>query len=709
VNLRAPEQLLDELDPEQRAVATSLSGPVCVLAGAGTGKTRAITHRIAYGVHAGVFDPRQLLAVTFTTRAAGEMRTRLARLGVEGAQARTFHSAALRQLRFFWPQVYGGEVPRLVESKLGLIAEAARACRLPQRVDQAELKDLAAEIEWCKVSNVRPDDYSGIATRRGRAVASFDHETVSRIFAAYEQTKRERGHIDMEDVLLCTAAMLADDDRVAARVRQQYRWFVVDEFQDVSPIQQALLDLWLGGRDEICVVGDPAQTIYSFAGASADHLTGFRRRHPDADLIRLVRNYRSTPQVLEVANGLLRAATDVGERAALQAQRPAGPTVDFSEHPDEVDEAEAVAAAVLEARDSGVPLRDMAVLFRINAQSEAFEEALSARSVPYVLRGAERFFERPEVRKAVTLLRGAARGATGPAPAGPGERAASDVTLSDVTLVDEVTAVISGLGWTSAPPAGGGAARTRWESLDALRGVAEDLSSTRPHAGLPEFVAEMDRRAAAQHAPVADGVTLASMHAAKGLEWPVVFVVGVQEGTVPIVYADTTAAVHEERRLLYVAVTRARDRLRISWSRARTPGSRQTRKPSRFLDGVRPQVDSDAAPTRSARPRNRTGARVSRCRVCDRPLADGAERKLGRCTTCPSSYDEHLFERLRSWRTKQAASEKVPAYCVFTDATLTAIAEVRPADAESLVKIPGIGRVKIDKYADEVLHICGTH
>ncbi|HET7326030.1 MAG TPA: ATP-dependent DNA helicase UvrD2 [Nocardioidaceae bacterium] len=701
VNVPEPEQLLAGLDPEQRAVATSLSGPLCVLAGAGTGKTRAITHRIAHGVHSGAFDPHRLLAVTFTTRAAGEMRTRLAGLGVPTVQARTFHSAALRQLRFFWPQVYGGELPVLVESKLGLLAEAARACRLPQRVERAGLKDLAAEVEWSKVSNVRPDDYAAVASRRGRALASFDAETVSRVFAAYEQVKRDRGRIDMEDVLLCTAAMLADEERVAATVRQQYRWFVVDEFQDVSPIQQALLDLWLGGREEICVVGDPAQTIYSFAGASADHLTGFRRRHPAAEVVRLVRNYRSTPQVLEVANGLLRSATSTAERAALQAQRAAGPAVDFVEHSDEVDEAESVAAAVLEARKAGVAPRDMAVLFRVNAQSEPFEEALSARSVPYVVRGGERFFERAEVRKAVTLLRGAARAATDADADGDPARG----------LVDEVTGVIAGLGWTVEPPAGGGTRRTQWESLDALRSVAADLAAASPRADLAGFVAEMDRRAAAQHAPAADGVTLASMHAAKGLEWSVVFVVGVHEGTVPIVYADTPSAVEEERRLLYVAVTRARDRLRVSWSRARTPGARSTRQASRFLDGLRPVAHSDGAragSARNGRGRGCSAGRVSRCRVCDRPLAQAAERKVGRCSTCPSSYDEALFERLRGWRSAQAADEKVPAYCVCTDATLTAIAEVRPASAEALVTIPGIGKAKMDKYAQQLLAICAS-
>jgi DNA helicase II / ATP-dependent DNA helicase PcrA len=692
--MRDPDHMLDGLDPEQRAVATSLSGPLCVLAGAGTGKTRAITHRIAYGVQVGAFDPSRVLAVTFTTRAAGEMRTRLAGLGAPTVQARTFHSAALRQLRYFWPQVYGGQMPALVESKLGLLAEAARACRL--RMEQADLKDMAAEVEWAKVSNVRPDDYPQVALSRGRALAAFDPETVGRVLATYEQVKSERGRLDMEDLLLCTAAMLADDERVAATVRQQYRWFVVDEFQDVSPIQRALLDLWLGDRDEVCVVGDPAQTIYSFAGASADHLLGFRRRFPEAEFVRLVRNYRSTPQVLEVANGLLRGAADVTERAALQARRPAGPKTEFCGHADEVEEAESVARAIVAARDSGVRLRDIAVLYRINAQSEAFEEALAARSVPYVLRGGERFFDRPEVRQALTLLRGTAK-ATDHEPA---------------PLLEEVTTLLNSLGWTAQPPSGGGAGRARWEALDAVRSVAADLVAASPGAGVAEFVAEMDRRAAAQHVPTAEGVTLASMHAAKGLEWPVVFVVGVHEGTVPIAYAETPEAVAEERRLLYVAVTRARDRLRVSWSRARTPGSRSGRRASRFLDGIRPRDDTDhpndGLRSTTDRGVRRRLARVSRCRVCDRPLADAAERKIGRCARCPSTYDEALFDRLRTWRSERAAADKVPAYVVFTDATLTAIAEVRPPDAATLIRIPGIGQAKLDKYADEVLQICAS-
>src|SRR3954463_8772921 len=305
-----PADLLAALDPEQRQVAEALRGPVRVLAGAGTGKTRAITHRIAHGVAEGVYAPTEVLAVTFTTRAAGEMRGRLRSLGAPGVQARTSHSPALRQLRWFWPTTYGGDLPTLTESKIPLVAAAARRQRVT--VDQALLRDLASEVEWAKVSNVGPDDYAKVAVNRGRAVSGLDPETVGRLFGGYEEVKRSQARMDMEDVLLLTAGMLAEEERVAAQVRAQYKWFVVDEFQDVSPLQSALLDLWLGGRDEICVVGDPAQTIYSFAGADASYLRDFPAKFPGTTSIDLVRNYRSTPEVVAAANDLLAGTASAG-------------------------------------------------------------------------------------------------------------------------------------------------------------------------------------------------------------------------------------------------------------------------------------------------------------------------------------------------------------------------------------------------------------
>src|SRR3954466_8045782 len=579
--------MLDSLDPEQREVAEALRGPVRVLAGAGTGKTRAITHRIAHGVAQGIYAPTEVLAVTFTTRAAGEMRGRLHRLGAPGVQARTFHSAALRQLRWFWPTTYGGELPTLTESKIPMIVGAARRLRL--QTDQALLRDLASEIEWAKVSNVGPDDYARVAGSRGRAVSGLDDEIVGRLFGGYEDVKRTQARMDMEDVLLLTAGMLAEEERVAAQVRAQYKWFVVDEFQDVSPIQSALLDLWLGGRDEICVVGDPAQTIYSFAGADASYLRDFPRKFTGTTSVELSRNYRSTPEVVEAANTVLAGSGTTSVR--LRAQRPSGPEVRFSPAPDEVAEADAVADAAGELLRQGLPPSEIAVLFRINAQSEAFEEALASRGLPYVVRGAARFFERPEVRQAVTLLRAAVRTAAESTP-----------------LLDLVRATLSGMGWSTEAPQARGQVRNVWESLNSLVALAEESAEMAPGG----FLADLDRRASEQHAPAAGGVTLATLHAAKGLEWDAVFLAGMHDGTMPLSHATTDAEIEEERRLLYVGMTRARRHLVVSWASARNPGGRASRQPSRFL---RPLLPPEALAVSTPKRR-----RATRCRECGKPL-----------------------------------------------------------------------------------------
>ncbi|MFI7063255.1 ATP-dependent DNA helicase UvrD2 [Kribbella sp. NPDC050124] len=684
------DDLLEALDPEQRAVATALNGPVVVMAGAGTGKTRAITHRIAYGVRTGTFDPLRVLAVTFTQRAAGEMRGRLAQLGVEGVQARTFHSAALRQAKWFWPKVYGGELPPIADRKFPLLTEAASRCRV--RVDTPALRDLAGEVEWAKVSNVRPDDYAKLAPRSGRTLAAFDPATIARVFAAYEDVKLERGRIDLEDVLLCAVALLAEDERVAAEIRRQYRTFVVDEYQDVSPLQQSLLDLWLGGREDVCVVGDPAQTIYSWAGAEPENLVRFAARHPSATVIKLVRDYRSTPQIVDVANKILDATGPAGlpGRVTLRSQREAGPVPVYREYSDEVAEADAVARAVTRLQDEGVALRDIAVLFRTNAQSENFEQALAERKIPTVLKGAERFFERAEIRQAAVLLRGQAK--------------AGDVSDD---LVEVVTGVLGGAGWTPEPPTGTGAVRDRWESLSALVTMTSDFARENPSARLPELMAELDRRASIQHAPLAEGVTLATLHAAKGLEWDCVFIVGAHEGTLPISYAQTPAQVEEERRLFYVGVTRAKQQLFISWSTSRSPGGRGQRGPTRFLDPI--GVRAPSRPTTwepSGERSSRAGKPIPKCRVCGRGLLDPGARKLGRCEDCPSSIDQTLYDALVAWRTEQAATERMPAFVILTDATLTAIAETRPTDEQALRRIPGIGHTKLTKYGERILLLC---
>ncbi|MCG5216613.1 ATP-dependent DNA helicase UvrD2 [Streptosporangium soli] len=677
-----PDDVLAGLDPEQRQVAEAVRGPVCVLAGAGTGKTRAITHRIAHAVRTGVVDPQGVLAVTFTTRAAGELRQRLRMLGAPGVQARTFHAAALRQLTYFWPKVIGGDPPSIIQSKLPLLIDACRLIR--KNPDKSELRDIASEIEWAKVTQLAPDDYAAGAAKAGRA-SPVPVEEVARLYEAYERLRRERHLLDFETILELTAAVMTEHREVAAQIRQQYRYFVVDEYQDVNPLQKLLLDTWLGGRDDVCVVGDPNQTIYSFTGATPRYLTGFAVEHPDAAVIKLVRDYRSTPQVVGLANRIL-AKARTPHRLELIAQRPDGPDPVFTEFDDEAAEGEGVARAVRKLMDTGTPASEIAVLFRVNAQSEVYEQAFKSAGVSYLLRGAERFFERPEVRQAVVLLRGAARSA-----------AAED------DLAPTVHHILAGIGLTPEPP-GGGTARERWESLNALAELAEDLATK--GADLPAFVAELERRASEQHAPPIEGVTLASLHAAKGLEWDAVFLVGVTDGMLPIIYAETPDQIEEERRLLYVGVTRARAHLRLSWALARSAGGRRSRRPSRFLDGLagRP-VASPRAAAAPPRERRQVAAPLS-CRVCAKTLITGAEQKLGRCAGCPADLDEGLLERLKSWRAVAAKEAKIPPYVIFTDVTLQAIAERVPAVEGDLLAIPGIGRVKLDRYGEAVLALC---
>lgn len=420
------------------------------------------------------------------------------------------------------------------------------------------------------------------------------------------------------------------------------------------------------------------------------------------------------PQVVHLANGLLSQARGraADHRLELVSQRGPGPEPGYTEYTDEPAEAEGAARRIRELLDAGVPAAEIAILFRTNAQSETYEQALADLGIPYQLRGAERFFDRPEVRKAGVALRGAAR------------FGGNDTLLEDtVDLPSQVRAVLSGEGWTPQPPAGSGAVRERWESLAALVNLAQDFSAAQPGATLADLVAELDERAGAQHAPTVQGVTLASLHSAKGLEWDVVFLVGVAEGMMPITYARTDEQIEEERRLLYVGVTRARERLHVSWALSRSPGGRPSRRPSRFLDGLRPGSGAVAGRggTRGAGgiergftatavgaptvPR-RTQRTPARCRVCGRTLTDAGEMKLMRCEDCPSDMDEGLYERLRDWRAVQAQRGGQPAFCVFTDKTLMAIAETVPEEEGELARIPGVGVRKLNRYGADVLAIC---
>nr|WP_228531983.1 ATP-dependent DNA helicase UvrD2 [Micromonospora sp. ANENR4] len=675
------------LDPEQRSAVTAPAGPVCILAGAGTGKTRAVTSRIAYRALTGDIAGRHVLAVTFTARAAAEMRSRLGVLGVQGVQARTFHAAALRQVRYFAPRLLAGRaMPELLDSKVRVVTLAAAKVGL--RADRAAARDLSAEIEWAKSSLVEPGEYV-VAAAKALRETPYEPARVADVFDAYERLKRGNGVIDFEDMLRAAVWGIEEHPDVAEQVRNQYRHFVVDEYQDVNPLQQRLLEAWLGGRDDLTVVGDASQTIYSFTGATSSYLVDFPRLHRGATVVRLVRDYRSTPQVVGLANAVISQArgTEARLRLELHGQRRPGPEPDLRIFTDEPAEANAVAARCRTLVAGGTPAREIAVLFRTNAQSEAYEKALSEAGVPYVLQGAERFFERPEVRQAMIALRAATRSAD----AGTALRAA---------VVEALTAV----GWAPDAPPPGGAARERWEALAALVQLAEEYAAqAEEEPDLTGFTEELARRAAQQHVPTVEGVTLASLHSAKGLEWDAVFLVGLAEGTLPTTYAKTMEQVEEERRLLYVGITRAREWLWLSYATARSPGGR-ARRPSRFL----PQLDRSGGGERAggagpARRAERRRPQVVSCRICGATLLAGADRKLGRCPTCPSDIDEELYERLREWRQRVAGAQKVPAYVVFTDATLTALAERKPGRTEELVAIAGIGPRKVGLYGDTVL------
>jgi DNA helicase-2/ATP-dependent DNA helicase PcrA len=719
------EPVLDDLDPEQRLVAEALSGPVVVHAGAGTGKTRAITHRIAHAVTSGRHSASTALAVTFTNRAAGEMRGRLAQLGVPSVAVRTFHAAALSQLRYFWPTVVGGPFPTLVSSKAGLVGQACRELGVASQ--RTVVRDLAAEIEWAGSTMLSAGDYAEAAQAAGRTPVGSGSEVidlagVARVISAYQDVKTQANAIDFEDVLLSMIAMIGDRPDVADQIRRHYRWFTVDEYQDITPAQERLLNAWLGERDDVCVVGDASQTIYSFAGADPEALGRFARQWPQATEIRLDRCYRCTPQIVSVANSVIHAGTRAQARAEsgvgrrpvepvmLRSQREPGPAPEVVTCADDVDEAATVATRIGALIAGGTAARDIAILIRTNAASEPIEVALAEAGIPYVMKGAERFFDRSEVREAIVRLRGEANATGARAASGP-EADDPDALFAANDLVRQTTAVLAGMGWEPAGPASGGASRERWESLAAVVALAAEVQAS-GKATLPELVAEFERRAQMSHAPTPDGVTVATLHAAKGLEWSAVFLVGCAEGNLPIVYADTEERVAEERRLFYVGLTRARDRLVVTWALTRA-GAGRSREPSRFLAEMRVQgaVTAEATPSgvlrqgRSRNARERRRRPPQRCRVCGGGLSTAPERTLGRCAGCPGNPDELLAERLREWRSATAKERSVPAYVVFTDVTLTALAERRPTSEAELLDIPGIGPAKSEQYGEILLEM----
>ncbi len=536
--------ILEALDDDQRAVALATRGPVCVIAGAGTGKTRAITHRIAYAAAIGTMDPQKILALTFTARAAGEMRARLRTLGVPTVAARTIHSAALKQLLFFWPTVFGGRTPDLITSKGSFISEAVRRAGLTSEIsthNRELMRDVATEIEWAKVSQVAPEDFLHEISQR-LTKPRLNPEHVVQLYTAYESIKKQELAIDFEDVLLLTAAMLEEERDVRERVQNQYRYFTVDEYQDISPVQQRLINAWLGTRNDICVVGDPAQTIYSFAGATPVFLNTFTQRFPDAQVIRLSTGYRSTPEITFAANSILRVGA-MGQELVAFNEHGSRPSVQGFK--DEQAEISGVLQEITGLLTQGIEPQEIAILARTNAQLSAFERAMNKSGIPYQVRNTERFFERTDVREFLKQV-----------------RQASVIPVEGSSWIDELR--------TIAQPFLTG------ESIDGIAALLHlgrelDESPTFAPKTLRGYLREVEDRVQQNNPPTMPVVTLATLHAAKGLEWERVYLIGASEGILPLSGGSTSATgltdavLAEERRLFYVGVTRAKADLHITY------------------------------------------------------------------------------------------------------------------------------------------------
>ncbi len=716
----SPNDLLADLDPAQREAVLVTSGPVCILAGAGTGKTRAISRRVAYALATGVVAPSHVLVVTFTDKAAGEMRQRLAALGRPGVAAATFHAAALRQLRHFWPRVSGRELPGILESKVGLLVDLART--LPGGYRYVAVRDLAGEIEWAKARRITAAAYEETVEADGH-----DGPLPARLFAPlygrYEAAKERVGRIDFEDMLEMTVRLLEDEPDVATEVRDRYRWFSVDEYQDTNALQQALLDAWLGGREDLAVVGDEDQTIYTFTGASSEWLTGFTGRHPGARVVRLETNYRSTPQVLALANRLLASGPRLaaGSPKRLRATRPEGPPPIIRQFPSGTDEEAAIAAEVRRLIASGIAAEQAAVLVRTNGQLVGFEAAFRAAGVPFQLRG-ERFFGRPEIRRAISAARSIRRTAAEPRPdaagAGPGAPAAGPGGDGSAAGDSNGLAARLAVAWARAldfradeVPAAE-EARQRHGALLALLEVGRELEEADPEASVDDFLTEVERRTAVEADGAAGaGVELLTYHRAKGLEWDAVFLPALEEGILPIRQASEPAEIDEERRLLYVGITRARVHLWLSSARHRD-GRATERRRSRFLLELLPPVVRAAARPRPARSEAGSARAVS-AGAGSAGAGSPADGRTGSVSSAGAvesalaslSAGGSLFEALRAWRLEIARANAVPPYVVFHDSTLTAIAGARPRSLADLAAISGVGPAKLERYGPEIVTI----
>ena len=536
------ERFLAGLDEEQRQAASAIRGPVVIIAGAGTGKTRTITHRIAHAIENGVTEPSRTLALTYTAKAASELRLRLATLGYSGVQAHTFHSAAWRQLQFFWNEAIGGKPFRILSNKNEFIGAALG--EIGRGRGSASLRDLATEIEWAKGQEIAPEDYVRIAQEKFRVMPQgFSYMEISDLYRTYDFLKQDQGQLDFEDILLLLVGILEEQSSIIDRVRNQYRNFTVDEHQDISPLQQRLLNLWLGNRKEICVVGDPDQSIFSFAGSSNEYLLGFATKYSDAQVFRLDRNYRSSAQIVRVAN-------KVADRELVSVRGKGIHNVRLHSHTTELAESEKILQQIRELLAGGVNPREIAVLFRRNDQLNVFAESLISSGIPVTIAGQSQgqrpFFYDGKIKEAIRLIRGAA--------------IASDSVSEKISLSDQVRSVLSAVGWHSDRAAGD-------DPRLKLLTFVEEFEAKVNGASLRDLITEFDERERSNVEPEENAVVLSSIHSAKGLEWSHVFLPRLREGVLPITYSlESEKLLEEERRLFYVAVTRAKDGLYLSFA-----------------------------------------------------------------------------------------------------------------------------------------------
>lgn len=675
----ASAQILAGLNDEQHSAVTSNAQKLVIRAGAGSGKTRVLTRRIAYGAENDILDPRRVLALTFTRKAAGELNHRLRQLGLrQSAAAGTFHAIALSQLRRKWEE-QGTAAPTLLDRKFGFVA------RLVPRVnDRTTPLDLVAEIEWAKARRIQPDRYAEAAREHDRK-PPMEPERVAEIYERYEETKAKRNLIDFDDILIRCGRMLQRDRNAAEAFRWSFRHIFVDEFQDVNPLQFALLKVFAGPDPNLCVVGDSRQAIYAWNGADSSYLDDFADHFPGAEVVSLRQNYRSTPEILRCASAVLPT------HDSLEPTLPSGPTPSISSHVDDQAEARAIARALRNKHSGRTRWRNMAVLVRTNAQVALLAEALSDAEIPVTARGEGKLVERPEVLDAIDAMR---RGGQPLATAlddlsanlalAKPDAQSDDSDAFDLVTDEEQDAEDDDPDFE------------RRQLLNAFIRLGRDHLALDPNATLQSFVEALKSGANEAATAGGDRVDVTTFHQAKGLEWDVVHVAGMERGLSPIGHAKTPDAVAEEHRLIYVALTRARRHLHLHWANERRFGDRKSnRSPSPMLDDI-------GAAARGEDPRR---ARSKSARNAGALRKNMSARNGGPRMKAAQDESDPVFQALKKWRLSIAKAHDVPAFVVFNDKTLHAIANDRPTDRTSLLAVSGIGPAKAEKFGDDVLRL----